>query len=83
MANNNAQAGGFKIEDLQGIIKNGESVVIDKLTEIKSKSQDKIDICDMFDMQWMMNKFSQLSEMSSAVVAGMHQAIAAMNRNIK
>ena len=52
---------GFKLEELQGTIKNAEEVVIEKLTSIKSKAQDEVNIGDMFDMQWMMNKFSQLS----------------------
>ncbi|MEC7838414.1 MAG: DUF5407 family protein [Chlamydiota bacterium] len=75
--------GGFKIESLQETIKDAEQLVIEKLSSIKEKSADKIDIGDLFDMQWMMNKFSQLTEMSSAVLAGAHQAISAMNRNIK
>ncbi|MEC7838415.1 MAG: DUF5407 family protein [Chlamydiota bacterium] len=74
---------GFSIETLQTTLKEAESLVIDKLSAIKAKAADKIDIGDLFDMQWMMNKFSQLSEMSSAVLAGAHQAISAMNRNIK
>jgi len=74
---------GFKIEGLQQTLKDAEVLVVDKLAAIKGKAADKIDIGDLFDMQWMMNKFSQLSEMSSAVLAGAHQAISAMNRNIK
>ena len=82
MANSNTQ-GGFKIEDLQKTIKDAEAVVIEKLATIKGKAQDKIDIGDLFDMQWMMNKFSQLSEMSSAVLAGAHAAIQSITRNVK
>jgi len=76
-------ASGFKIESLQETIREAEQLVVEKLSAMKAKSADKIDIGDLFDMQWMMNKFSQLSEMSSAVLAGAHQAISAMNRNIK
>ena len=82
MANSNTQ-GGFKIEDLQKTIKDAEAVVIEKLATIKGKAQDKIDIGDLFDMQWMMNKFSQISEMTSAVIAGANTAIQAITRNIK
>jgi Family of unknown function (DUF5407) len=74
---------GFKIDDLQGTIKDAEAVVIDKLASIKDKASDEINIGDMFDMQWMMNKFSQLSEMSSSVLSAAHQAVSSMNRNIK
>lgn len=74
---------GFNIASLQEVLKDAEKLVIDKLTTIKEKAQDKIDIGDLFDMQWMMNKFSQLSEMSSAVLAGANSAIQALTRNIK
>lgn len=74
---------GFQIEKLQNIIIDAEAVVIEKLIKMKNKSQDEINIGDMFDMQWMMNKFSQLSEMTSSLVAAMHQAVSSMNRNIK
>jgi Family of unknown function (DUF5407) len=75
--------GGFKIEDIQSIIREAEVLVVDKMTKIKGKSQDEVNIGDMFDMQWMMNKFSQLSEMSSSVLAACHQVIASLNRNLK
>lgn len=74
---------GFKIEDMQDTLVGAEAVVIEKLSSIKSKAQDEINIGDMFDMQWMMNKFSQLSEMSSSVLSAAHQAVSSMNRNIK
>ena len=74
---------GFDITSLQSILKNAEKLVIEKLSSIKEKAQDKIDIGDLFDMQWMMNKFSQLSEMSSAVLAGAHAAIQSITRNVK
>lgn len=74
---------GFNIASLQEVLKNAEKLVIEKLSAIKEKAQDKIDIGDLFDMQWMMNKFSQLSEMSSAVMAGANSAIQAITRNIK
>jgi hypothetical protein len=74
---------GFKVEDLQETIQNAETLVIDKLKAIKEKASDEINIGDMFDMQWMMNKFSQLSELSSSVLASAHGAVQAMTRNIK
>lgn len=76
-------SGGFQIEDIQNIIKDAEVLVVDKLSKIKNKSQDEVNIGDMFDMQWMMNKFSQLSEMSSSVLSACHQVIASLNRNLK
>ncbi len=74
---------GFKIEDMQKTLVGAEAVVIEKLESIKTKAQDEVNIGDMFDMQWMMNKFSQLSEMSSSVLSAAHQAVSSMNRNIK
>ena len=74
---------GFKLESLQGVIKDAESIVIEKLTAIKTKAKEEVNIGDMFDMQWMMNKLSQLSEMTLAVIGAAHQAVSAMNRNIK
>lgn len=74
---------GFKIEGLQSLIKDAEAIVLEKLTSIKTKAKEEVNIGDMFDMQWMMNKLSQLSEMTSAVVGAAHQAVSSMNRNIK
>lgn len=74
---------GFNVTHIKDIIHEAEALVIDKLTKIKGKAQDEVNIGDLFDMQWMMNKLSQLSEMSSAVLAAAHQSVSAMNRNIK
>lgn len=80
---NSGEYHGFKVEDLQNALQSAETVVINKLGTIKSKASDEINVGDMFDMQWMMNKFSQLSELASSVLASAHGAIAAMTRNIK
>ncbi len=42
-----------------------------------------ISIGDMFEMQMLMNHLSQLSEMSSNVVAAANSAIMTMARNVK
>ena len=52
---------------------------IDALAEKK----DAISISDMFEMQMMMNKLSQLSEMSTGIVSATNTAIASMARNVK
>lgn len=86
MASNESSQGsfqGFKVEELQQTILSAESVVKAKLNVIKDKSTTDINIGDMFDMQWMMNKFAQLSELASAVLASAHGAISAMTRNLK
>lgn len=82
MANDGAYQG-FKLEVLQETIKDAETYVVDKLKDVKNKASEEINVGDMFDMQWMMNKFSQISEMTSAVLAACHGAISSMTRNIK
>jgi hypothetical protein len=52
-----------------------------QLQELQSKSN--ITIEDMFKMQMMMNRLSQLSEMSSAIVSASNSAISSMARNVK
>lgn len=79
----NTSEKGIDIKALQQSIRNAESLVIEKLEAVKSRSSEKMDVGDLFDIQWTMNKFSQFSEMASAVLAGAHQAISAMTRNIK
>jgi hypothetical protein len=53
-----------------------------KLEELQGLG-DQISIADMFEMQMLMNKLSQLSEMSSSVIAASNSAIASMARNVK
>ena len=52
-----------------------------KLEELKGLG-DQVSVADMFEMQ-MLNKLSQLSEMSSSVIAATNSAIASMARNVK
>lgn len=80
---NDGEYHGFKVEDLQNTLINAESVVITKLETIKKSAKDQINIGDIFDMQWMMNKFAQMSELASSVLGAAHGAISAMMRNIK
>jgi len=49
----------------------------------KLKAGSEISIADMFEMQMLMNKLSQLSEISTGVVSAGNAAISAMARNIK
>ena len=53
-----------------------------KLELIKSK-KDQFSICDMFEMQMLMNNLSQISEMSTAIVSASNQALLSMARAIK
>ena len=45
--------------------------------------REAISITDMFEMQMLMNKLSQLSEMSSSVISAANSAISSMARNVK
>jgi len=42
-----------------------------------------ISIADMFEMQQRMNRLSQVSEMTTAVVSAANSAISSMARNVK
>ena len=53
-----------------------------KLDVIKAKATSA-SIGDMFDMQMLMNRLSQISEMSTSVMSALNTAIMSMARNIK
>ena len=69
-------------DDLVNTISTATAAVKDKLGEMSS-SGGSISIVDMFQMQMLMNKLSQLSEMSTSVVSASNSAIASMARNVK
>jgi hypothetical protein len=62
------------IEDLTAVAKS-------KIAMIRSK-RSAMSIADMFDLQMAMNRLSQLSEMSTAVISGMNSAITTMAKNV-
>lgn len=74
--------GTIQKRDLTETIKLATNAVADKLAELK-KSGSSINIVQMFEMQMLMNKLSQLSEMSTSVVSASNSAIASMARNVK
>ena len=53
-----------------------------KIAAIRSK-KSAMSIADMFDLQMSMNKLSQFSEMSTAVIGAVNQASQSVSRNIK
>jgi hypothetical protein len=53
-----------------------------RLETLQAKG-DNISVTDMFEMQMMMNKLSQLSEMSTSVISSVNSAIQSMARNVK
>jgi len=52
-----------------------------KIAAIRDK-RSSMSIGDMFDLQMAMNKLSQFSEMSTAVISAMNSAISSMAKNV-
>lgn len=73
---------GFGVQTLFKVVSDATVSAKAKLLEIKNR-RSAISIGDMFEMQMLMNHLSQLSEMSSNVVAASNAAISSMARNIK
>ena len=53
-----------------------------KIALIRSK-KSAMSIADMFDLQMAMNKLSQFTEMSTAVVTAVNQSSTSVARNVK
>lgn len=73
---------GFKVQTLFSLVNNATASARQKLTQIQA-NKSSISIGDMFEMQMLMNHLSQLSEMSSDVVAASNSAIQRMAQNVK
>lgn len=58
-------------------------------TDVKSKiaivrsKRSAMSIADMFDLQMLMNKLSQFSELSTSVISAMNTSVLSMARNMK
>jgi len=57
-------------------------VAVSKIASIRGK-KSAMSIADMFDLQMSMNKLSQFSEMSTAVVQSVNQSMGSASRGIK
>ena len=73
---------GFDKDCLVEVISEATLEAKDKLNEIKAR-KSAVSIGDMFDMQMLMNRLSQLSEMATSVISSAHTSIMSMARNIK
>lgn len=80
-AGDNIQSG-FGVQTLFKLVADATVSAKTKLLEIKNR-RSAISIGDMFEMQMLMNHLSQLSEMSTNVVAATNASISAMVRNVK
>jgi hypothetical protein len=72
----------FEVQQLFDIV---NSAVISAKTQLAIISQNRssINIGDMFEMQMLMNKLSQVSEMATNVVSAGQTALMSMARNVK
>jgi len=73
---------GFSVQILFKVIADAVASCKMKLSEIKTR-KSAISIGDMFEMQMLMNHLSQLSDMSTNIVAASNSAISNMARNLK
>jgi hypothetical protein len=73
---------GFSVQILFSLVNDATISAKTKLLEIKNR-RSSISIGDMFEMQMLMNHLSQLSEMSTGVVAASNSAIMSMARGVK
>jgi len=73
---------GISFDELAKLVNEQTSKVKNKIQEMRSKG-DEISIGEMFEMQMLMNLLSQLTEMSTQVVAAANQSIIQVARNIK
>jgi len=76
-----AGSGKIDLDVLRDAITTATSDVESKIAEMKSAQSP--DIGTMFDMQRLMTKLSQVSEMSSSVVSSQNSSMMSMARNTK
>jgi len=74
--------GGIPIKPLFDALTQATDDVKSKLKILQSKSS-AVSIVDMFEMQMVMNRLTQMSEMSTSVVSASNSAISSMARNVK
>lgn len=77
-----AQQSSISLTNLLSLINSATDTVKAKLDEFKTKGSS-VSIADMFEMQMLMNSLSQLSEMSTSVVAAANASTQSMARAIK
>jgi len=72
----------FDVNSLFKMIDDATKTVTEKINKLQSQGSN-VNIGDMFEMQMLMNRLSQLSEMGSSVISASNSAIASMARNVK
>jgi hypothetical protein len=71
-----------KQQELFSQIDNATKQAKAKLNTLASQG-DAISVADMFEMQMLMNRLSQLSEMATSVVSATNSAMSSIARNVK
>jgi len=73
---------GLNFEGLMKALNNAVHSAETKLKNIQA-NEDDVSLGSMFEMQMVMNKMSQMSEMTTQTVSASHSAIISMTRNLK
>ena len=73
---------GFSLSALLSLVDNSVKNAKSQLAAIKDAGSN-VSVGNMFSMQMLMNRLSQMSEMSTAVVSASNQSISSMARNVK
>lgn len=71
----------LNFSDLIAIIEHATAEAQAKIQQLQN-NKENISIGDMFEMQILMNQLTQLSEVSTAVVAASNAAIRTMAQNV-
>lgn len=72
---------GFAFAPLADMINDLTNQVKQKIVDMR-ENQDTMSIADMFDLQMAMNKLSQMSELSTTVLAEANKAISRILQNM-
>lgn len=73
---------GFDINYFFKLIGDQTNAVKSKLSLLQAAGSE-ISIGDMFEMQFLMNQLSQMSEMSNSLISATNSSISSMARNLK
>jgi hypothetical protein len=82
LATEDSGSKGFSARELLTIVVQETTNADAKINSIKNTGS-AISIADMFEMQMRMNRLSQFSEMSTAVVSAANGALSSIARNVK
>lgn len=72
----------IKLEPLKEKLNDFVKKVEEKINSLKA-NEAEVSLGEMFEMQMLMNKLSQFSELCTQAMSGCHAAIMSMTRNLK